>query len=145
MRPKLLLFAVCAVALAAFGQAKPASATVSCPETLKVTESAAPVPGWKAAGGQAEHAFERISVFNGNAGGQEYDLAPDDEKNRAGKIVQTWNLKNYRSMNIFLRCRYHDTPAVLFMDLPVNLSACTLSFKLDQKGTFLGKSSVLCR
>jgi len=38
---------------------------------LKVVETATPPAGWKA------------------AGGQEYDLAPDAEKNVAGKTIQT--------------------------------------------------------
>ncbi len=118
---------------------------MSCPETLKVAETATPIAGWKAAGGQSEHPFERVSVYNGTAAGQEYDLAPDDEKNSAGKIVQTWNLKDYRSMNLFLRCRYHDTSATLFMDVPASYTNCTFTFTLDKQGNFLGKSNLLCR
>jgi len=112
---------------------------------LKVAETATPIAGWKAANGQSEHPFERVSVYNGTAGGQEYDLAPDDEKNSAGKIVQTWNLKDYRSMNLFLRCRYHDTSATLFMDVPASYTNCTFTFTLDKQGNFLGKSNLLCR
>jgi len=41
-----------------------------------------------------------------NPVGEHSDLAPDDENNTAGKIVQTWNLKDYRRMNIYLRCRW---------------------------------------
>ena len=134
----LFLLCVACLGITAFGQ-------VSCPESIKVTESAAAGSGWKAEAGKSEHAFQRISVYNGKAGGEEYDLAPDDEKNSGGKIVQTWKLSNYRSMNLFMRCRYHDTAAVLFMDLPANLTACTFSFTLDKKGTFIGKSSVTCR
>jgi hypothetical protein len=101
--------------------------------------------GWKGSPGQSERAFERVSIFNGIAGGKEYELAPDEEKQAGGKIVQTWKLKDYRSMNIFLRCRYHDTPAVLLRDLPKNLATCTLTFALDKKGNFIGKSAVVCR
>jgi len=78
-------------------------------------------------------------------GGQEYDLAPDAEKNLAGKITQTWNLKDYRTMNLFLRCRYHDTSATLFMDVPTSYTSCTFTFALDKKGVFIGKSNLLCR
>ena len=128
----------CACSLAAFAE-------VSCPESLKVAESAMPAPGWKASSDVTTHAFERISVYNGTAGGKEYELAPDDEKNNAGKIAQTWKLKDYRSMNLFLRCRYHDTPAVLFMDLPANLTTCKFTFTLDKKGNIVGKSSATCQ
>src|SRR5262249_4257668 len=138
VRHVFLFYLACAGALAASGE-------VTCPESVKVTETAALAPGWKASSGQSEHAFERISVYNGAAGGKEYELAPDDEKNSAGKIIQTWKLKDYRTMNLFLRCRYHDTAAVLFMDLPANLTTCTFTFTLDKKGNFLGKSSMICR
>ena len=131
--------------MAALAQTKPAAATLSCPESIKVTETAVPIGGWKAAPAQVEHAFERVSIYNGQAGGQEFDLAPDDEKQSGGKTIQTWNLKNYRSMNIFLRCRYHDTTATLHMDAPANLTSCVLTFTLDKKGVFLDKSSLICR
>jgi len=122
-----------------------ATAPLSCPETPKVTETATPIAGWKAAAGQSGHAFQRVSVYNAPPGGQEYDLAPDGEKNTAGKILQTWNLKDYRSMNLFVRCRYHDTSATLFMDVPASYTNCTFTFTLDNQGNFLGKSSLLCR
>ena len=136
------LLPACAVAVLA--QAQSAS-PLSCSETLKVVETATPPAGWKAAGGQSEHAFQRISIYNGTPGGQEYDLAPDGEKNVAGKTIQTWNLKDYRTMNLFLRCRYHDTSATLFMDVPVSYTSCTFTFALDKKGVFIGKSNLLCR
>jgi len=112
---------------------------------LKVVETATPPAGWKAAGGQSEHPFQRVSIYNGTPGGQEYDLAPDAEKNVAGKIIQTWNLKDYRTMNLFLRCRYPDTSATLFMDVPSSYTSCTFTFALDKKGVFIGKSNLLCR
>jgi len=128
----------------AFAQTAPT--TLSCPENIEVAETPTPVKGWTAgSGGKAEHKFERVSIYNGKAGGQEYELAPDDEKKNAGKIVQTWNLKDYRTMNLFLRCRYHDTSVVLFSDLAPALTTCTLTFTLDKNGNFLGKSTLQCR
>jgi hypothetical protein len=112
---------------------------------VKVVETPTPPADWKAASGQSEHPFQRVSIYNGTAGGQEYDLAPDGEKNVAGKIIQTWNLKDYRIMNLFLRRRYHDTSATLFMDVPASYTSCTFTFTLDKKGVFVGKSNLLCR
>jgi hypothetical protein len=60
-------------------------------------------------------------------------------------VVQTWNLNAYRTMNIFLRCRYRDTSVVLSMDLPPNLQTCTFSFETDSKGKITGKPGLLCR
>ncbi len=133
------------IAAAAQAQPKPVTTPLTCPETIKVSETATPIANWKTANGQSEHAFERVSIYNGTPGAQEYDLAPDDEKNTAGKIIQTWNLKDYRAMNLFLRCRYHDTSATLFMDAPAIYTTCTFTFTLDKKGNFLGKSNLLCR
>jgi hypothetical protein len=119
--------------------------TVACPESIAVTESAAATGGWHSSSAQAEHRFERISVYNGKQGGQEYDLAPDDEKTSGRATVQTWVLKGYRSMNLFLRCRYHDTAVTLDKDLPAPLETCTLTFEIRKDGTITGKSVALCR
>lgn len=121
------------------------SAALSCPDAIDVAETPAPVKGWTGSSGKSGHKFERISIYNGKAGGQEYELAPDDEKKSGGKIVQTWNLKDYRTMPLFLRCRYHDTSAVLFADLAAALATCTFTFTLDKSGNFLGKSTIQCR
>jgi hypothetical protein len=126
---KLLLLSL--TLLLAQAQSKP---PLTCPETLKVTETPTPPTPWKPATAQSDHSFERASLPNGTPGAQEYDLAPDDEKTTAGKTIQTWNLKDYRTMNLFLRCRYHDTSATLFIDIPATYTNCTLTFTLDKKG-----------
>ncbi len=93
----------------------------------------------------AGHPFDRVSIFNGKQGGQEYDLAPDDEKNVRGKITQTWFLKDYRTMNIFLRCRYQGTEMVISKDIPANLQTCTFKFDISPKGEITGGRSFACR
>jgi hypothetical protein len=119
--------------------------TVSCPETISVTESAATTAGWRSASAKVEHRFERVSIYNGTEGGQEYELAPDDEKARGRATVQTWFLKDYRSMNLFLRCRYHDTSVTLTADLPAPLQTCAFTFELRKDGSFAGESTAVCR
>lgn len=121
------------------------SQTVACPESVTVTESAAATGGWHSSSAKAEHRFERISVYNGKQGGEGYDLAPDDEKTSGRATVQTWVLKGYRGMNLFLRCRYHDTAVTLDKDLPAPLQTCTLTFEIRKDGTIIGKSVALCR
>jgi hypothetical protein len=144
-----LLFAVFLLASAqrvpAYGQAAKGAAPILCPAAITVDESAAPAPGWTASTSKTQHPFERISVYNGKSGGQEYDLAPDDEKRQGNRITQTWMLKGYRTMNIFLRCRYRDTSAVLSMDLPPRIETCVLRFTLDGKGRIAEKSDMECR
>ena len=119
--------------------------TVACPETITVTESADATGGWHSASARSDHRFERVSVYNGKQGAEEYDLAPDDEKTSGRATIQTWYLKDYRSMNLFLRCRYHGTSVTLDKDLPAPLETCTLTFELRKDGTITGKSTALCR
>jgi hypothetical protein len=123
---------------------KPA-APFGCPEKLAVAETATPIEGWKASGGKSEHAFERVSIYNGKAGGTEYELAPDGQSQQGVHVTQTWKLKDYRKENIFLRCRYHDTPIVLLRDIPAGVEACTFTFTSEKKGDFLGKSALTCQ
>ena len=131
-------------AIAALGQSSPPP-PLSCPSTLKVTETASPVDGWKSVSTPKEHNFERVSIYNIDKEGREYDLAPDDQARTTAKIVQAWKLKDYRSMKIFLRCRYHDTAVVLSTEAPPALTRCTFTFALDKNGNFIGKSDLLCR
>jgi hypothetical protein len=130
-------------AMAALGQSSPPP--LSCPSTVNVMETAAPPPGWRSTSTPKEHNFERVSIYNVDKDGREYDLAPDDQARTAGRVVQSWNLKDYRSMKIFLRCRYHDTAVVLYSEAPAPLAMCTFTFALDKNGNFIGKSDLFCR
>jgi hypothetical protein len=130
-------------AFAVLGQSNPPS--LSCPSTLKVTETASRVEGWKSISTPKEHDFERVSIYNVDQEGREYELAPDDQARTAGKVVQTWRLQDYRSMKIFLRCRYHDTAVVLYTEAPRSLTRCTFTFALDKNGNFIGRSDLVCR
>ncbi len=126
---RVALFVIALVASAAQGQ------TVACPATVQVT----------AAGAKVERPFERVSIYNGKQGGEEYELAPDDEKTTGRKIVQSWFLKDYRSMNLFMRCRYRGTEVTRSIDLPPRLETCTFTFELQKDGTITGKPQAVCR
>jgi hypothetical protein len=89
--------------------------------------------------------FERVNIYNGKPGGEEYDLAPDDEKHSGRKFTQTWFLKNYRDMGIFVRCRYRGTTAVSNLDVPASYQKCTFTFELDQKNNIAGKPEFSCQ
>jgi hypothetical protein len=93
----------------------------------------------------AGHPFDRVSIYNGKPGGQEYELAPDDEKKVRGKVTQPWFLKDYRTMNIFLRCRYQGTEMAIFKDIPANIQTCTFAFDISPKGDITGGRSFACR
>ena len=108
-------------------------APFSCPATLIP-------PG---AGGAARE-FERINIYNGKPGGEEYDLARDDQTESGRKITQSWFLKDYRSMSIFVRHRYLGTTAVKNIDIPAKYQKCTFIFELDKKNTIIGKPEFSC-
>jgi hypothetical protein len=93
----------------------------------------------------AGHPFDRVSIYNGKQGGQEYELAPDDEKKVRSKVTQSWSLKDYRTMNIFLRCRYQGTEVVITKDIPANIQTCTFAFDISPKGEITGGRSFACR
>ena len=132
------------LALRTGGKAAPAGPALVCPGTISVTEGVAPIEGWTAGGERVPHRFERISVLNKDSD-HEYDLAPDGQKTTAGKVTQTWNLQGYRTLPLFLTCRYQGTAATLWRELPAPLTACTFTFQLDKSGGISGEPSMSCR
>ena len=131
--PSLAALLVLAVPIALSAQSP---APLTCPATLTL-------PG--ATGPGAAHEFERINIYNGKPGGAEYDLAPDDQTEAGRKITQAWILKDYRTMPIFVRCRYRGTNTVNTLDVPPKYLKCTLTFEMDKKNTIVGKSEFSCK
>lgn len=117
---------------------------ITCPASLVVKASAVPVLGWHSEAAEASHSFERISIYNGQANAKEFELAPDGQRSSGNHFTQTWNLKGYRTMNIFLRCRYRDTPVALYVDVPQQLDTCTFRFTRGNQGS-IQKPSMECR
>ena len=132
-------------AAAGYAQQKQTSTPVVCPANITVEETTTPAPTWSVAPAKTEHSFERISVYNVGADGQEFDLAPDDQKEKGKKITQTWNVKDYRSLKVFMRCRYSNTSVVLLRELPSGITTCTLQFTYVAAGIVAGESSMECR
>jgi len=138
----VLVFGACSTADA---QDKQLPTQVVCPANITVAETVAPISSWSVVPTKVQRSFERISVFNGTPGGQEYDLAPDDQKEKGTRITQTWNVKAYRTMPVFIRCRYRGTSVVLLQDLPLEITTCTLRITTDAKGNITGESNMECR
>jgi hypothetical protein len=142
-------FLGCSLALFAssvgYAQQKQPATPVACPAKITVEETTSPVASWTVAPAKSQHSFERISVYNVGADGQEFDLAPDDQKEKGKKITQTWNVKDYRSLKVFMRCRYSDTSVVLLRELPPDVTTCTLRFTYAASGIAAGESSMECR
>src|ERR1700722_2352861 len=88
-----VMLALVLTAPAAIAQKNDARHEVSCPPSIRVTETVAAVHGWKGSTMSEERAFDSVSVYNGEDGGKEYDLAPDDQQQRGKKTIATWNLK----------------------------------------------------
>jgi hypothetical protein len=97
------------------GQSTAAAAPLTCPVSIKAAKS--------------DHKFERPSIYNGTPGKQEYELAPDDTQTQGKQVRQTWNLADYRDMNLFVRCRYLGTGETVVMNLPAPLKICVFSFR----------------
>jgi hypothetical protein len=102
------------------GQNTAAATPLTCPVSIKVAKS--------------DHKFERPSIYNGTPGKQEYDLAPDDTQTQGKQVKETWNLADYRDMNLFVRCRYLGTKETVVMNLPAPLKICVFSFR-DMPGS----------
>ena len=101
----LLLAAAALTIPAARAQSSNSPAPVSCPPTLNAPP------------------FERISVFN-KEGDRVYDLAPDDTKQLPGRIIQTWNVSDYRDLPVFLTCHYHGATRTITKPLPAPIRTC---------------------
>jgi hypothetical protein len=128
----------------AHAQQKPALPSIACPASIAVNESAATLPGWSLESGKTRRAFERISVYNRDASGKEYDLAPDNQKQQGNRVLQTWRLTEYRAMGNYLRCRYRDTSVTLSKKLPPAISYCTFRYLAGSHGEVAAKPEMDC-
>jgi hypothetical protein len=142
--PRLGWFAIVFLVLNGICSAQTA-APFSCPATLVVAEQPRPTPGWSGASGNNEHRFKTVSVYNGHSGKEEYELKPNDESKQGHAVTLSWRLKDYRDMNLFVRCFYYDTQATITADLPARLSTCSVSLQLDAKNEITGRSTMSCR
>lgn len=121
--------------------------TVSCPPNL----TAKGAPGWTLDGKveSGPHAFAAITIYNqdpkAEAAGFPAILAPDDEQTTGNKVVQTWNLKDYRDLPIMLVCQYRNTKATLTRELPAELKTCVFRFELTRNAQLLAKPEVKCQ
>jgi hypothetical protein len=110
-------------------QSAPAAAPLTCPASITVIAAASVAAPWQAESVKSEHKFERPSIYNGTPGKQEYELAPDDTQSQGKQVKETWNLADYRDMNLFVRCRYLGTKETVVMNLPAPLKICVFSFR----------------
>jgi hypothetical protein len=113
-------------------QAPAPAARFTCPATMTVNETPSVPPSnqaaWQAEAKKSEHKFQHPNIYNGTPGKEEYDLAPDHEQSQGKQIHQSWEVVNYRTMNVFVRCGYAGTPATLVANLPPAFKICNLTF-----------------
>ena len=95
------------------------------------------------------HAFAAITIYNkdpqAEAAGFPALLAPDDEQTEGNKVVQKWNLKDYRDLPIMLVCQYRNTKATLTRELPAELKTCVFRFEITHDRRLLAKPEVKCQ
>lgn len=65
---------------------------LNCPATVNVTETPTVGGKWQAGNATSKRTFERISIYNGQPGGNEFELAPDDQKQVRNHVTQVWHL-----------------------------------------------------
>ncbi|MBI1790943.1 MAG: hypothetical protein HYR60_25725 [Acidobacteria bacterium] len=95
-------------------------------------------------GGKTQRPLLYVTFYNGKQGGQEYELAPDDEIRKGKKVTQIWSLKSYKDMPLFVRCRYAGTQATTAVEVPEAITLCNFRFELDPKGEVL-KPTLECK
>ena len=139
--PALALFTAALLTPAAVGQSRTAFA---CPATLTVTEQTQTLEGWAGTAAKTEHALQTAKIYNGNPGKEEYDLRPDDEAQKGKSLLLTWVLKDYRTMNLFVRCFYYDTKATVTANIPAPVNKCSVALEMTANGTIVGKSQMKC-
>ena len=139
-----LLAASLAIFLAPAAAAQ-AKAAFACPATLTVTEQAQTPAGWSGPTVKAEHALQTAKIYNGNPGKQEYDLKPDDDAKQGKSLLLTWILKDYRDMNLFVRCFYYDTGATVTANIPAAVNKCSVTLEMTASGEIAGKSQMECQ
>jgi hypothetical protein len=127
--------------LVAWSSAAAAEPGLTCPARLGTTVPA----GWTGTASAREAAFLRISVLNRDKDGEEYDLAPDDDKRQGKQIVQHWKLGFYRELPLYLRCRYRGTEATVMRELPPGLKQCEFRYVAGAHGEVVSKPEVDCR
>lgn len=120
------------------------AAPFACPATLSVTEQPQVPYGWSGVAANSIHPFKNLKVLNGNPGKEEYDLKPDDEMRRGRKVTLSWNLKDYRDMNLFIRCSYRDTESQVTTDLPARLTVCSVTLEFNTGNQIIGNSQMEC-
>jgi len=139
-----LLLALSAAALLTPAAASQTKTAFACPATLTVTEQAQTPEGWAGSAAKAEHALQTAKIYNGTPGKEEYDLRPDDETQKGKSALLTWIVKDYRTMNLFVRCFYYDTKVTVTANIPAPVNKCSVTLEMKADGTIVGKSQMKC-
>lgn len=121
------------------------SRNFACPSTLTVTEQAQTPNGWSGAAVKGEHPFKTAKIYNGDPGKNEFDLKPDDQTKQGKSLILSWTLKEYRDMNLFVRCFYHDTNATVTANVPSALTKCSVTLEMTSSNQIVGKSQMKCQ
>jgi hypothetical protein len=140
----LLVAAFVAVLLAQLGAAQDGR-NFACPSSLVVSEQAQVPIGWSGTAVKIEHLFKTAKIYNGDPGKDEFDLKPDDEAKRSKNLILSWSLKDYRDMNLFVRCFYYDTSVTVTANIPSTINKCSVTLELTSSNQIVGKPQMKCQ
>jgi len=119
-----------------------AKLALGCPAQISST---APHAGWQVKGNGTSADLHSTSIYNLDKNGmQEYELAPDDTQQRANHVKQTWNLEDYRTLPLYLRCNFGNGISA-FREIPRSLKTCNLEFDLDKVHPISGRPKIICK
>lgn len=72
-------------------------------------------------------------------------MKPDDQAKRSKNLILSWRLKDYRDMNLFIRCSYYDSSVTVTANIPSTINKCSVTLELTSSNQIVGKSQMKCQ
>jgi hypothetical protein len=129
----MLWLALAMLAAVAGGANTRATADVSCPAEIVVTERITPAKGWSVRAGERRRLLSGIGFFSGPPE-QKAALVNDDEQAGADGTVATWHFPPAKE-HYFVACYYRDTRTTLTRELPSALTTCRVTYAKPPEGS----------
>ena len=124
-----------------------AESELRCPPTVDTTEVARPVDGWSSQNGEAQRSLRGVSFYSVGKDGREYELAPDDQKERGRVVRNVWEIHRYRdpAAELVLRCHYTDTTVRLSTQISFAINTCYFDAEVTANGKVRSVVRMICK